>query len=143
MSRFKTVQDFKLRVQDRRDRLWQCRTFIFANPQLTFLCSAMRPSTSTHVLSDPESEPDIFSSLTGNKNKKRKIQQDEDSEDGHEGVSPNGFEGDEDDDLNTLIRETVARRDKKDGTKLLKKTKGSKKIAKGETGGGSFQSMGK
>ena len=69
---------------------------------------------------------------------------DENSEDVYQDVSHVGLAADDDDDdLNALIRETVAKRDKKDGTKLLKKTKGSKKIAKGETGGGSFQSMGK
>lgn len=44
--------------------------------------------------------------------------------------------------LEKLIKDSVAARDKKEGTKLLKQTKGKAKIAKGEVGGGSFQSMG-
>ena len=48
---------------------------------------------------------------------------------------------DDDDDLQDFIRESIAKRDVKEGTELLKKTKG-KKIVKGEVGGGSFQSMG-
>ena len=49
---------------------------------------------------------------------------------------------DDDDDLQEFIRESIAKRDVKEGTELLKKTKGKTKIAKGEVGGGSFQSMG-
>ncbi|KAI8993093.1 DEAD-domain-containing protein [Trametes punicea] len=49
---------------------------------------------------------------------------------------------DDDDDLQEFIRESIAKRDVKEGTELLKKTKGKAKIAKGEVGGGSFQSMG-
>ncbi|KAI0819998.1 ATP-dependent RNA helicase DBP10 [Trametes gibbosa] len=48
----------------------------------------------------------------------------------------------DDDDLQEFIRESIAKRDVKEGTELLKKTKGKSKIAKGEVGGGSFQSMG-
>ena len=48
----------------------------------------------------------------------------------------------DDDDLEEFIRESIAKRDVKEGTELLKKTKGKTKIAKGEVGGGSFQSMG-
>ncbi|RPD59945.1 ATP-dependent RNA helicase DBP10 [Lentinus tigrinus ALCF2SS1-6] len=49
---------------------------------------------------------------------------------------------DDDDELQDFIRESIAKRDVKQGTELLKKTKGKTKIAKGEVGGGSFQSMG-
>ena len=49
---------------------------------------------------------------------------------------------DDDDDLQEFIRESIAKRDVKEGTELLKKTKGKTKIVKGEVGGGSFQSMG-
>ena len=45
------------------------------------------------------------------------------------------------DELEKLIKHSVATRDKKEGTKLLKQTKKSK-LTKGEVGGGSFQSMG-
>ncbi len=48
----------------------------------------------------------------------------------------------DDEDLQYFIRESIAKRDVKDGTELLKKTKGKTKIVKGEVGGGSFQSMG-
>ncbi|KAI0374114.1 DEAD-domain-containing protein [Pilatotrama ljubarskyi] len=51
-------------------------------------------------------------------------------------------EDDDDEDLQEFIRESIAKRDVKEGTELLKKTKGKAKIAKGEVGGGSFQSMG-
>jgi hypothetical protein len=41
-----------------------------------------------------------------------------------------------------MIRNSISRRNVKDGTELLKNTKGKKKLTKGELGGGSFQSMG-
>ncbi|KAI0256032.1 DEAD-domain-containing protein [Lactifluus subvellereus] len=41
-----------------------------------------------------------------------------------------------------MIRNSISRRNVKDGTELLKNTKGKKKLTKGEVGGGSFQSMG-
>lgn len=79
-----------------------------------------------------EDEVDISSALTGKKKPKHATIE----EDGN--VSGDGdFE-----ELEDLIRESVAKRDKKEGTKLLKKTKGKTKITKGEVGGGSFQSMG-
>ncbi|KAH9949579.1 ATP-dependent RNA helicase DBP10 [Amylocystis lapponica] len=49
---------------------------------------------------------------------------------------------DEDEELQELIRESISKRDVKGGTDMLKKTKGKAKMAKGEVGGGSFQSMG-
>ncbi|GLB37444.1 putative DBP10CT (NUC160) domain containing protein [Lyophyllum shimeji] len=47
-----------------------------------------------------------------------------------------------DDDLQDFLQETVAKRNIKSGTEVIKKAKGKGKIAKGEVGGGSFQSMG-
>ncbi|KAI0045276.1 DEAD-domain-containing protein [Auriscalpium vulgare] len=41
-----------------------------------------------------------------------------------------------------MIRESMAKRNTRDGTELLKNTKGKNKLVKGEVGGGSFQSMG-
>ncbi|KAI0266703.1 DEAD-domain-containing protein [Gloeopeniophorella convolvens] len=49
---------------------------------------------------------------------------------------------DDDTDLEELIRSSISKRNTKDGTELLKNTKGKNKLAKGEVGGGSFQSMG-
>lgn len=83
-------------------------------------------------VSDPsEDEIDLSSALTGKKPKKaaqEKPAQDEDEDD--------------EDDLQNMLRESILKRDVKEGTALLKKTKGRTKITKGEVGGGSFQSMG-
>ena len=49
---------------------------------------------------------------------------------------------DDDTEFEEMIRNSISRRNVKDGTELMKNTKGKKKIAKGELGGGSFQSMG-
>ncbi|TDL24235.1 ATP-dependent RNA helicase DBP10 [Rickenella mellea] len=81
-------------------------------------------SSETSIHASPRDEVDISSALTG---KKRKSVPDDEND--HE-------------ELEMLIKDSMARRDVKDGTKLLKKTKGKTKIAKGEIGGGSFQSMG-
>ncbi|KAJ6625611.1 P-loop containing nucleoside triphosphate hydrolase protein [Mycena sp. CBHHK59/15] len=51
-------------------------------------------------------------------------------------------EHDSDDELNHLIRTSIAKRNIKDGTEVVKKVKGKAKMTKGEVGGGSFQSMG-
>jgi hypothetical protein len=56
---------------------------------------------------------------------------------------PSGGEGEDDADLADFIQSSIAKRNVKSGTDVLKKTKGKTKIAKGEIGGGSFQSMGK
>ena len=96
----------------------------------------MKPSSSTSskrrkdaVSSDEEI--DISSALAGPGNlKKPKLSQKRTEED------------EEDEDLESFIREATKKRDIKDGTKLLKKTKGRTKLVKGEVGGGSFQSMG-
>ncbi|KAI5120302.1 hypothetical protein M0805_005806 [Coniferiporia weirii] len=79
-----------------------------------------------------DDEVDITAALTG---KKRTRGADGDSDD-------NAASDDDYDELEKIIRDSVAKRDKKEGTKLLKMTKGKKKITKGEVGGGSFQSMG-
>jgi ATP-dependent RNA helicase DDX54/DBP10 len=52
-----------------------------------------------------------------------------------------GAEND-DEDLEDIIRDSIAKRDVKGGTEVLRKVKGKGKITKGEVGGGSFQSMG-
>lgn len=69
---------------------------------------------------------DIASALTGGKGKGESMD-----------VGEDDF-----DDLEDLIKQSVTKRDKKEGTKLMKKTKGKTSMAKGEVGGGSFQSMG-
>ncbi|KAJ6586958.1 P-loop containing nucleoside triphosphate hydrolase protein [Mycena vulgaris] len=51
-------------------------------------------------------------------------------------------EHDSDEELGALIRTSIAKRDMKNGTNVVKKVKGKTKLAKGEVGGGSFQSMG-
>ena len=86
-------------------------------------------SSLSAVVSD--SEVDISSALTGKK-KAQRLDYHSDEEDNED-----DFE-----ELEGLIKESVLKRDRKEGTKLLKKTKGKTKIAKGEVGGGSFQSMG-
>ncbi len=49
---------------------------------------------------------------------------------------------DDDSEFEEMIRSSISRRNVKDGTGLLKDTKGKKKLSKGEVGGGSFQNMG-
>jgi ATP-dependent RNA helicase DDX54/DBP10 len=54
-----------------------------------------------------------------------------------------GEDSEQDDTLADFIRSSVSKRNVKLGTEVVKQAKGkSKKIAKGEVGGGSFQSMG-
>lgn len=48
----------------------------------------------------------------------------------------------DDQDLRDIIQDSIAKRNVKGGTDVLKKTIGKVKLAKGEVGGGSFQSMG-
>lgn len=87
--------------------------------------------------SNDESDIDISSALTGKKRRKETLSR---------GPRPNPAELEDEDesegDLKEIIRESIAKRNVKGGTELLKKTKGKTKIAKGEVGGGSFQSMG-
>ena len=73
-----------------------------------------------------EHDVDISSALTA---KKPKITQSEEDED--------------EDGLANFIRSSIAKRSMKEGTKIVKKSKGKEKMARGEVGGGSFQSMGK
>jgi hypothetical protein len=86
----------------------------------------------SEVPSDDDQEPDISAALTGQK--KRRIS----------GSKAHILEESEDDDedLQEIIRHATAKRDVKEGTQVVKKTKGKTKITKGEVGGGSFQSMG-
>jgi ATP-dependent RNA helicase DDX54/DBP10 len=49
---------------------------------------------------------------------------------------------DSDDGLQGIIHASIAKRNVKGGTEVLKKSKGNAKMTKGEVGGGSFQSMG-
>jgi ATP-dependent RNA helicase DDX54/DBP10 len=86
----------------------------------------------SEVPSDDDQEPDIFAALTGQK--KRRIS----------GSKAPILEDNEDDDedLQEIIRQATAKRDVREGTQVVKKTKGKTKITKGEVGGGSFQSMG-
>ncbi|KAF9465035.1 ATP-dependent RNA helicase DBP10 [Collybia nuda] len=70
-----------------------------------------------------DDEIDISSALTG---RKAKFHDPEES----------------DDDFNEFLLDSIAKRDIKGGTEVVKKAKGKGKIIKGELGGGSFQSMG-
>lgn len=90
--------------------------------------------------SDAESgnDVDISSVLTGKKSKKSKHRAPEVSEE-LEGADDASTD---DEGLGELIKGSISKRNIKGGTELLKKTKGKAKIAKGEVGGGSFQSMG-
>ena len=49
---------------------------------------------------------------------------------------------DEDQDISEFLQSSILKRDIKGGTKVIKNAKGKAKLAKGEVGGGSFQSMG-
>ena len=82
-----------------------------------------RDESSEEDISDDEL--DISSALTGKRAKKSTI-----------------AAGDSDQELNTLIHNSILKRNVKGGTKVLTKTKGKAKMVKGEVGGGSFQSMG-
>ncbi|KAH9978704.1 P-loop containing nucleoside triphosphate hydrolase protein [Lactifluus volemus] len=76
---------------------------------------------------------DISSALTQRKPASRK---------GKMPLAPRESETDDDTEFEDMIKNSISRRNTKDGTELLKNTKGKKKITKGEVGGGSFQSMG-
>jgi ATP-dependent RNA helicase DDX54/DBP10 len=59
------------------------------------------------------------------------------------GKRAKGPEDEEDDDeLADFLRASIAKRSMKEGTRIVKKSKGKQKVTKGEVGGGSFQSMG-
>lgn len=53
-----------------------------------------------------------------------------------------GDADDDDDALRDFIQASISKRDVKAGTHVVKNAKGKAKVAKGEVGGGSFQSMG-
>lgn len=95
-----------------------------------------RPGKDYESSSDADSgdQVDISSVLTGKKPKRDLL---EDAV-----PSSSAEEGDDDDGLVEVIKKSIEKRNIKSGTELLKKTKGKAKIAKGEVGGGSFQSMG-
>lgn len=77
--------------------------------------------------SDDDMDMDISTALTGRATKN----------------APRRQEAEEDDEeLASFIKSSIAKRDIKQGTEVVKKAKGKAKVAKGETGGGSFQSMG-
>jgi ATP-dependent RNA helicase DDX54/DBP10 len=48
----------------------------------------------------------------------------------------------DDEELVQFIQSSIAKRSVKEGTQILKNSKGKSKAARGEVGGGSFQSMG-
>jgi hypothetical protein len=76
---------------------------------------------------------DISSALT---QRKKALQK------GKTPLSPHENDVDDDTELEDMIRNSISRRNAKDGTELLKSTKGKKRLTRGEVGGGSFQSMG-
>jgi ATP-dependent RNA helicase DDX54/DBP10 len=70
-----------------------------------------------------KSSPDISSALVGKKQRLSTVL-------------------DEDQDISEFLQSSILKRDIKGGTKVIKNAKGKAKLAKGEVGGGSFQSMG-
>ncbi|KAJ6593935.1 ATP-dependent RNA helicase DBP10 [Mycena capillaripes] len=83
--------------------------------------------------------------------KRRRSESDADSSDSEHIDISNALTGkrqrtqpeyDSDEELGDFIRTSIAKRDMKNGTEVVKKVKGKTKLAKGEVGGGSFQSMG-
>jgi ATP-dependent RNA helicase DDX54/DBP10 len=78
---------------------------------------------------DDEMDMDISSALAG---KRRKVQ----------ALAQDDVDGEDDEDLAKFLKDSIAKRDVKEGTQVLKKAKGKGKVGKGEVGGGSFQSMG-
>ncbi|CCM01114.1 uncharacterized protein FIBRA_03162 [Fibroporia radiculosa] len=88
---------------------------------------SLSASEADELPSDSDGEIDISSALAGHKSAQKRRSNDEEEED---------------EQLQEFIRGSIAKRDVKGGTDLLKKTKGKTKMAKGEVGGGSFQSMG-
>ncbi|KAH9485411.1 ATP-dependent RNA helicase DBP10 [Psilocybe cubensis] len=58
------------------------------------------------------------------------------------GKRPKLTDNTDDDDLSSFLQASIAKRSMKEGTAVMKKSKGKSNLAKGEVGGGSFQSMG-
>ena len=52
------------------------------------------------------------------------------------------IEEEDDEGLANFLQASISKRSMKEGTQVLKSTKGKTKMTKGEVGGGSFQSMG-
>lgn len=75
-----------------------------------------------------EMDFDISSALAG-KRPRREAPRNEDDEEN-------------DEELADFIKKSMAKRDVKEGTQVVKQAKGKGKVVKGELGGGSFQSMG-
>jgi hypothetical protein len=91
------------------------------------------PSDDESAASD---EIDITAALTGRKRQKVALAAPD------YGSEDEAAYDDDDDGLADLIRTSIAKRNAKEGTEVLKNVKGGKKkLAKGEVGGGSFQSM--
>ena len=82
---------------------------------------------------------DISSALVGNGQRKQEWHE---RSVFHEDGDGDSQSEQEDDGILDIIHDSTTRRNIKDGTQLIKKIKGRSKIAKGEVGGGSFQSMG-
>jgi hypothetical protein len=92
-------------------------------------------SSSSEKTSDSDASFDISSALTRRKPPS--------SQKGKAPFITHNDGTDDDTELEEMIRNSISKRNVKDGTELLKNTKGKKKLSKGEIGGGSFQSMGK
>jgi ATP-dependent RNA helicase DDX54/DBP10 len=102
-----------------------------ARPRVSSVLNREVLNSSSDEETDSENPLDLSSALTRKTTSK--------------GKGPLVFhEDDVDDDaeLEEMIRRSITRRNVKDGTELLKNTKGKKRLTKGEVGGGSFQSMG-
>jgi hypothetical protein len=92
----------------------------------------------------PGSDPEVditmalagkgYNSTTSSLLKRQKTEKDEKIDE--EGL------GDDDEELQVMIQQSITKRNIKSGTEILKKSKGKARIVKGEVGGGSFQSMG-
>ncbi|EAU91218.1 ATP-dependent RNA helicase DBP10 [Coprinopsis cinerea okayama7 len=79
--------------------------------------------------SDDDMDMDISSALTGKASKKK-------------AKSDNELHEEDDEDLANFIKTSITKRDVKQGAQVIKQAKGKAGVAKGEVGGGSFQSMG-
>ena len=88
------------------------KTYVIPGPEFLFLMQGKRKGS-----------PDISSALVGKRQR----------------LSPTL---DEHKDISEFLQSSILKRDIKGGTKLIKNAKGKAKLAKGEVGGGSFQSMG-
>ena len=98
--------------------------------------SSLESSSSAEEEADEYSSDislDISSALTGRKRRRTE-------EDASDAEIENG---DDDLDIGDIIRDSISKRNTKEGTGVVKSAKGGRnKLTKGEVGGGSFQSMG-